>query len=208
MCCWCTTSMVCFNHFTRLKLHYNMERMESSAHTHNDKLELDVGYMFRSSRRLVYCLCCENICKLKMLFVFGLRSFHITTLWRQADCRGGYSGIYIYCEEIMGILRCWELTISHFRYVNFKASEHFDSLIIYYPSWAFIHQNPRNRIMRHYPPLRVSLINDVPQGKTCAHDSYQNFIQWLSLIFLLWNKNFLTKFLNSIISLDLKSAVN
>ena len=85
MGCWWTTSMVCFNHFTKMKLHYNMERMESSAHTHNDKLELDVGYMFRSSRRLVYCLCCENICKLKMLFVFGLRSFHnlVETSWLQ-----------------------------------------------------------------------------------------------------------------------------
>ena len=148
----------------------------------------------------------KTFANLKCFLFLGWDLF--TTLWRQADCRGGYSGILLYCEEIMGILRCWELTISHFRYVNFKASEHFYSLIIYYPSWAFIHQNPRNRIMRHYPPLRASLINDVPQGKTCAHDSYQNFIQWLSLIFLLWNKNFLTKFLNSIISLDLKSAVN
>ena len=99
----------------------------------------------------------------------------------------------------------WQWT--HFRDVNFKAWKQFEFLIIYYPR-TFLHQKPRNWIKRHYPPLRVSLINDVPQGKTCAHDSYQNFIQWLSLIFLLWNKNFLTKFLNSIISLDLKSAVN
>ena len=103
----------------------------------------------------------------------------------------------------------WRLTFDPFQFidVNFKAWKQFEFLIIYYPR-TFLHQKPRNWIMRHYPPLRVSLINDVPQGKTCAHDSYQNFIQWLSLIFLLWNKNFLTKFLNSIISLDLKSAVN
>ena len=104
--------MVCFNHFTTLKLHYNMERMESSAHTHNDKLELDVGYMFRSSRRLVYCLCCENICKLKMLFVFGLRSFHnlvVETSWLQ--------GLIFWYLDLLwgnsGIWRCDEMTIDN-----------------------------------------------------------------------------------------------
>ena len=162
--------------------------------------------MFRSSRRLVYCLCCENICKLKMLFVFGLRSFHnlvVETSWLQR-------WIFWYLHLLWGnygyfkVLRIDNFTFQICEFQSFRAF----LLSDYYPSWAFIHQNPRNRIMRLYPPLRVSLINDVPQGKTCAHDSYQNFIQWLSLIFLLWNKNFLTKFLNSIISLDLKSAVN
>ena len=174
----------------------------------NDKPELERGYMFRSSRRLVYYLCCENICKLKMLFVFGLRSFHnlVETSWLQR-------WIFWYLDllwRIYGYFKVLRIDNFTFQICEFQCFRAFllSSLIIYYPNGAFIHQNPRNRIMRHYPPLRVSLINDVHQGKTCAHDSYQHFIQWLSLIFLLWNKNFLTKFLNSIISLDLKSAVN
>ena len=79
--------------------------------------------MFRSSRRLVYCLCCENICKLKMLFVFGLRSFHnlvAETSWLQ-----GWILWYLY--QLWGnsgyFLKNWHWTLGKFRRCKVQSFE-------------------------------------------------------------------------------------
>ena len=161
------------------------------------------------SRRLVYCLCCENICKLKMLFVFGLRSFHnlvAETSWLQ-----GWILWYLYfLWGNYGYFKMQRIDIGHWAHLKDFKVQSFEEIRLcdyLFPKLTFY-------------TWKASLNHETLSTPACEFDKrcssgenlcpwfISNFIQWLSLIFLLWNKNFLTKFLNSIISLDLKSAVN